>query len=190
MSMYKIDDIGGMYKSLPPNLQDVESECFAYAMDRQMQRFVFLAKSLTMWSNLDHVDPKYYDHMAMCIRAPYYRSEYDDEKKLGLIKTAIESRRYAGSERAINQLIHTIFEDAIFIPWYKYGGKPYQFRVKVYDILTEDATTMLTEIMQKVKAARSSLGEIEIARKACGEIQMGICTIATCKGATIAQNEE
>ena len=183
--MYKIDDIGSMYMSLPPNMQDIDSQCFTYAMDKQIKRFTALAKSLTMWSDLEHVDPKYYDHMAMCIRAPYYKSEYDNDKKLGLIRTAIEARRYAGSERAINQLIHTIFEDATFIPWYAYGGEPYRFRVKVYDVLTEDATTLFTEIIQKVKAARSTLDEIEISRKIYGSEKIGICTISTCKGETI-----
>lgn len=185
--MYKIDDIGGMYMSLPPNMQNVENLCFSYAMDRQIRRLMTLAKSLTMWSDLDHVDPKFYDYMAMCVQAPYYRSEYDNAKKLGLIKTAIESRRYAGSERAINRLIHTLFEEAIFFPWYKYGGKPYQFRIKVYDVLTEYATVMLTEVLRKVKAARSALGEIEIARKACGEAKIGIRAIAVSKGTIIRQ---
>ena len=183
--MYKVDDIGSMYKSLPPNMQNLENRCFAFAMDRQIQNLVRLAKTLTIWSDLDHVDPKYYDYMAICIRAPYYKSEYEDRKKLELIKTAIASHRYAGSERAINQLIHTIFEDAAFIPWYEYNGNPYQFRVKVYDILTEDTMTVFTEVLQKVKAARSTLEEIEIARKAYGDEKIGICTIATCKGETI-----
>lgn len=187
MSMYKIDDIGSMYRSLPPNMQDIDSQCFAYAVDRQMKQFVALAKALTIWSDLDHVDPKYYDHMAMCIRASYYKSEYDNEKKLGLIKTAIEAHRYAGSERAINQLIHTIFEDATFIPWHEYGGKPYHFRVKVYDILTGDAAALFAEVIQKVKAARSILDGIEISRRICGLVNMGACTISTCKGETIRQ---
>lgn len=187
--MYKIDDIGSTYVSLPPNMQHTENQCFAYAFDRQIRRLAALARSLTMWSDLDHVDPKFYDYMALCIKAPYYKSEYDDQKKLELIKTAIESRRYAGSERAINRLIHTIFENATFIPWHKYGGTPYQFRVKVYDILTEDAVTMFTDILRKVKSARSALGEIEIARKASGEAKIGVYTRSTCKGATIKQEE-
>ncbi len=185
--MYNIDDIGSMYRSLPPNMQSIDNQCFAYAMDRQVKRFAILAKTLTIWSDLDHVDPKYYDHMAMCIRAPYYKSEYPKEKKLDLIKTAIASHRYAGSEWAINQLLHAIFEDAAFIPWHEYGGKPYHFRIKVYDVLTEDAMTLFSEVLQKVKAARSIMDEVEISRRICGNANMGICTIATYKGETITQ---
>lgn len=183
--MYNIDDIGSTFKSLPPNLQNIENQCFAYALDRQIKRLVTLARQLTVWSDLDNVDPKYYDYMAMCIQAPYYKSEYSNKKKLELIKGAIASHRFAGSERAIAQLLDSIFERAIFIPWYEYGGEPYQFRVKVYDVLTEDATTMLLDILQKVKAARSVMQEIEIAREAQAPINMGICTISSCKGETI-----
>ena len=183
--MYRIDDVGSTYKSLPPNLQNIENQCFTYALDRQIRKLTALAKQLTVWSDLDNVNPKYYDYMAMCIRAPYYKSEYTNEKKLDLIKTAIASHRFAGSERAITQLLDTIFDNAKFIPWYEYGGGPYQFRVKVYDILTEDATTMFLEILQKVKAARSIMQEIEIAREMFAPINMGICTISTSKGDTI-----
>lgn len=186
--MYKIDDVGGTYKSLPPNMQDIDAQCFSYVLDRQIKKFAALAKSLTIWSDLDHVNPKYYDHLAMCIGAPYYRSEYAKEKKLELIKTAIEARRRAGTERAINQLIHTIFEDATFIPWYEYGGEPYHFRVKVYDVLTEDATLLFAKVIQKVKAARSILDEIEISRRINGSVNIGMCTVSTYSAQTITQS--
>ena len=183
--MYKIDDIGSTYKSLPPNLQSIENQCFSYALDRQIKKLTLLARQLAVWSNLDDVDSKYYDYLAMCIRAPYYKSEYTNEKKLELIKGTIASHRFAASERAITQLLNTIFEKAIFIPWHEYGGDPYHFRIKIYDILTEDATTMLLEILQKVKAARSIMQEIEIAREVYVPINVGICTISSYKGQTI-----
>ncbi len=128
--MYEYSDIGSTYISLPPNLQSRENECFAYALDRQIQKFDRLAKKLTIWSDLDHADPKYYDHMALCIKAPYYRSEYPNEMKLKLLKTAMESHRFAGTQRAIEQLTEIIFDKADFIPWNEYGGKPYCFKIQ------------------------------------------------------------
>lgn len=97
--MYEFDDIGSTYLSLPPNMQTVENECFGYALDRQMKLFHRLAKTLTVWSDMDSVDPKYYDFMAMCLRAPYYRSEYSDKVKLELLKAAILSYRFAGTKK-------------------------------------------------------------------------------------------
>lgn len=163
--MYNIYDIGSTYMSLPPNLQTLENQCFGYALDRQMEKFVKMAEKLTMWSDLDNVDPKYYDHMASCIHAPYYKSEYSDDKKLSLIKTAIMSYCFAGTGRAVDQLIGIIFEDAKFIPWNEYEGAPYHFRVQASDVLTEDATKRFGDVLKKVKAARSVMDALEIERE-------------------------
>lgn len=183
--MYQIDDIGSTYVSLPPNLQTIDNECFGYALDRQIRRLHKLAKQLTVWSDLDNVPPKYYDYLALCIKAPYYRSEYTDEMKLNLIKTAIELHRYAGTQRAVEKLLDVIFEKAYFVPWYEYEGEPYHFKPRVFDVLTEDAFTLFTDVIKKVKAARSIMDEIAICREAIGTVYVGITGIAHYKGETI-----
>lgn len=185
--MYNLDDIGSTYLSLPPNLQDVENECFAYALDKQIKKFHELAKSLTIWSNLDEVDPKYYDYLALCIRAPYYRSEYENEMKLSLLKTSLEMNRYAGTRSAIDKLLDTIFERAEFKPWYDYGGEPYHFKPLIYDVLTEDAATVFSRVIKKVKSARSIMDAIEIGRQIFETIYVGVCTGASYKAETIIE---
>lgn len=181
--MYKIDDVGSTYMSLPPNLQTIENQCYCYALDRQMRKLKRLADQLTMWSDLDNVNPKYYDYMAMCIRAPYYRSEYSNEQKLNLIKTAIMSYRYAGTRRAVDQLTDIIFEDASFVSWDSYNGQPYHFKVQVSDVLTEDTTALFTEVLKKVKAARSVMDALEVTRSCMDHVYVGGCTKAGVKQA-------
>lgn len=188
--MYKFDDLGSTYMSLPPNLQSTANECFSYALDRQMKRLHKLAKQLTVWSDLDNVDAKYYDYIALCIKAPYYKSEYTDDVKLMLIKSAIEMHRYAGTQRAIDKLLESVFEKAYFQPWYEYGGEPYHFRPKVFDVLTEDGINEFVDILQKVKAARSIMDAISIGRDACGTLYVGAATHAVYKGIMIREAYE
>lgn len=185
--MYQFDDIGSTFLSLPPNMQDIESDCFGYALDKQMEKFHKLAKQLTIWSDIDNVDPKYYDYMALCIKAPYYKSEYDNEMKLKLLKTAIEMHRYAGTQRAVDQLLEIIFERAIYTPWFEYDGQPYHFKPQVFDVLTEDAATVFADVVRKVKAARSVMDAIAIGREAFGTIFVGVATTGSIKGATIRE---
>lgn len=185
--MYKIDDVGGTFISLPPNLQTIDNQCFCYALDRQIKRLKKLADNLTIWSDLDNVDPKYYDYLALCVRAPYYRSEYTDEQKLELIKTAIMSYRYAGTKKAINQLINIIFDEAEFIPWYQYGGQPYHFRVQASDTLTEDSTERFTNIIKKVKAARSIIDALQISREYTDHLYVGSSFTLSIKPAAIRE---
>lgn len=171
--MFKFDEVGSTYMSLPPNLQTIENDCFGYALDKQIKKLHGLAKNLTIWSDIENADKKYYDYMALCIKAPYYRSEYTEKTKQDLLKTAISMHRYAGTRRAIDELLKLIFEKACFIPWYEYDGKPYHFNAKVFDILTEDTATVFVNVIKEVKAARSLLDNISIGREEKGNVYIG-----------------
>lgn len=174
--MYKIDDEKTYYMMLPPNLQNIDAECFSFALSVQLKKFVKLAGKLNVWGNLDNLDSKYYDLAAAGMNAQYYRTELPDEVKLDLLKHAYEMHRYAGTQTAIDTLLNIIFNSAEFTPWHEYGGKPYHFKVKTYDLITEDATTLLNNMLKKVKAARSIMDAIETGRHAYGEIQVGMVT--------------
>lgn len=160
--MYRIDDVGSFYTSLPPNLQTVENDCLGYAIDRQFAKLYRIAQSLTVWSDLDNADPKYYDQLAMTIRAPYYKSEYRDAVKLDLIKSALKTRKYAGSGWAIDELIAKAFKYASYKPWYEYGGTPYHMKIFIKQEPGSDSKQLFKEMIKKVKAARTVLDEIEM----------------------------
>jgi P2-related tail formation protein len=160
--MYKYDDVGSTFLSLPPNLQTTENECFGYAFDRQMQKMNRLAHQLSVWGDLDNTDPKYYDYMAMTIGAPYYKSEYTDAQKLGIIKSAPMKRRYAGTIKAIEELLKNTISSASFMPWYEYGGEPYHFKVKTGEVPDADLKTVFNAMLKRVKAARTIFDFIEI----------------------------
>ena len=163
--MYKIDDIGSFFMSLPPNLQRAETKAFGYAVDRQFKKLMRLADMLNVWGELDKLDPKYYDMAAAILRAPYYRSDYDDGQKLRLIKSALATYRYAGSVRAIKELLTNIYSEAEFVPWYDYGGEPYHFKVRTDAARTPEMDELFRRILRKVKAARSKLDTIEVLRE-------------------------
>ena len=160
--MYKIDDIGSTFISLPPNMQTVENECFFYAVDRQISKIYKIAEKLNIWGDLDNVDPKYYDFLASCIQAPYYKSDYTNEQKLKLLKNTLSSYRYAGTVRGVEELLQATFGNAEFIPWYKYGGEPYHFKVKTTKIPSEEDKKLFEMLLKKVKAARSILDFVEV----------------------------
>ena len=160
--MFNYDDVGSTFMSLPPNLQNTENECISYAFDRQIGKMNSLARKLTVWSDLNNVNPKYYDYLAMAVRAPYYKSEYADGQKLALIKTAILTRKYAGTIKAIEELLSNTFITATFVPWYEYNGQPYHFKIVTGENPTEDAKSFFEKMLKEVKAARSIIDGVEI----------------------------
>lgn len=175
--MYKLDDEETLYMSLPPNLQNEKTKSLSVAFAHQMKKYLAYADRLNIWGDIDHLAPEHYDAFAACIAVPYYRSDFPDDKKLKLIKQSYIVRRFAGTQTAIDALLDGVFDDASYIPWYEYDGKPYHFKVKTYDVITEDATALLTNTLKKVKAARSIMDSIETGRHAYGGIQVGMVTM-------------
>ena len=82
----KLGEIGTTFLSMPPAFQNIEDECFGYAVDRQIKKVMSKVKSVAIWSNMDSVDVKYYGYMAAMLRSPYYLSSLSDSDKLNVIK--------------------------------------------------------------------------------------------------------
>jgi P2-related tail formation protein len=177
--MYQIDDIGSTYASLPPNLQTVEYECLAYAFDRQIKKFCDLAKKVTLWSDMDNADPKYYDYMAVSIKAPHYRSDYSDSEKLKLLKAAIVSNQFAGAKKTVENILAETFEDVQYHAWHEYGGEPYHFKLQINDRLELDINEKVDGILQKTKALRSVRDCIEANRRMDQTVSAGSVTVVT-----------
>ncbi|MCM1235643.1 MAG: phage tail protein [Ruminococcus flavefaciens] len=171
--MYKIDDIGSTFASLPPNLQTVENECLCYAVDKQIRKLKKVIDELNVWGAIERIDPKYYDALAACVQIPYYRSELNQSVKLKLLMSFQMLYRYAGTKKAVLEMLNTVFEHAEFLPWYEYGGEPYHFRIKVYDVLTGDALEILNKVLGRVKSTRSIIDSIEVARETDSRLLQG-----------------
>lgn len=172
--MYKLDDEDTLYMSLPPNLQNKDTRSLSVAFAKQMKKYLAYADRLNVWGNIDHLEPEHYDVFAACIAAPYYRSDFPDDKKLKLIKQNYSVRRYAGTQTAIDALLENVFDDARYIPWYEYGGKPYHFKVLLFDVLKENNIELMSNAMKKVKAARSIMDAVDIGRIATNVTYCGV----------------
>lgn len=171
--MYQIDDIGSTYASLPPNLQTIDYECLAYAFDRQVKKICDLAKKVTIWSDMDNANPRYYDYMAASIKAPYYKSGYDDQRKLDLLKSTVLSNQYAGTKKSVDNTLSAVYKDEEFVQWFKYNGKPYHFKIKLTDRMESDTLDNIVEILKKVKAIRSKMDAVEADRETSGTVYAG-----------------
>ncbi len=188
--MYKIYDPDALFFSLPPNLQTKEARAFSRAFAKEMKKLYEIVKKLQLWTDLDNADPKYYDHMAAALQAPYYRSDLSDAQKLTLIKKAIETHAYAGSAKAVEEFIATIFDDVSLIPWYEYEGEPYHFKVRAAGARSEDIDKEFNDMLRKVKAARSVMDTIESIRVIDQDICYGARYFATKIAPEIVPYEE
>lgn len=176
--MYNIGDAGGLYASMPSNMQDEKTDAFCFAVERQAGRIRNLLKKLNVWSDLDHVTPGHYDYVAACLRALYYRSEMTNEQKLAIIKSTLMTYRYAGSVRAVEELLNNLFSKAEFIPWYEYGGKPFCFKIQTSDSMTKEEINYFLDVVNKVKSARDRVEIIEVNRITSQDMHAGVARIS------------
>lgn len=162
MIKLKLGSKGVTYLTLPHNLQTPENYALSAAFDYEMSLLLEFLEKLQLWTALDKVDARYYDQLAGNLRALYYQSDYSDVQKFGIIKTALQVYMYAGTKKAIQELLNSIFENASFVPWYEYDGLPYHFKIQVAGISSENMVSVFNTILAKVKAKREILDSIEI----------------------------
>ncbi len=157
----KLGEPGATYLSLPPNMQSPENFALGMALDKQMKKLMEFNSRLLIWPDLESLSPKYYDYAAASLRTLYYSSNYDEETRLEILKNALKTYVNAGSVRAVEDLLKDIFQEATFVPWYEYGGKPYHFKIIASTDLSEDDLKKFMEILDRVKAQRSIIDMIE-----------------------------
>ncbi len=163
--MYQIGDKGATYASFPPSMQNPEVYAFGFALDRQMQKLMEFSKRVLVWPELEGLNEKYCDYAAASIRALYYSSEYDRDTKISILKSALNTYCYAGTVRGMEELLNKIFmnEDARLVPWFDYDGEPFHFKIVLSTDSSEETVRKFSEILQRVKAARSLIDGIETA---------------------------
>lgn len=157
----KLGESGVTYLSFPPNFQTAENKAMGYAIDRQMKKLLRIARKVSVWCDLNKVEPKYYDFLAASLRAPYYSSEYDNDIKLEILKKTLQTYMFSGTVLAEEELLKNIFSDAQFIPWHQYGGKPYHFKIKASVDSSEAMIEKFLVILKRVKSQRSILDGME-----------------------------
>lgn len=160
----KLGEIGTTFLSMPPAFQEIEDQCFGYAVDRQIKKVMSKVKSVAIWANMDSVDAKYYGYMAAMLRSPYYLSSLSDSDKLKTIRSTLKSHSYAGSIKAIKELLSVVFPDAQFVPWYEYEGeqgKPFHFKIVADVYPDENLVRRFADILKFVKPQRAIIDGLE-----------------------------
>ena len=159
----KLGEIGTTFLSMPPAFQEIEDQCFGYAVDRQVKKIMDKAKNVGIWSDMDSVDSKYYGYMAAMLRSPYYLSSLSDSDKLNVIKATLRSHSYAGTVKGIKELLKVVFPDAEFVPWFEYDeiGEPFHFKIVMDTSPNEELARRFADILKYVKPQRSIIDGLE-----------------------------
>lgn len=120
----------GLVEGLPPAVAD---EPWVRIMDKvyreRHQREMEAAELIHIYTQIDSQPEEILDVLAVQFKVDWYDSNYPLEAKRSIIKTALEVRRYYGTDWATLKAISAIYPRSEIEQWYDYGGTPGHFRV-------------------------------------------------------------
>lgn len=120
----------GLVEGLPPAVAD---EPWVRIMDKvyreRHQHEMDAAERIHIYTLIDSQPEEILDVLATQFKVDWYDANYPLQAKQNIIKTALEVRRYYGTDWATLKAISAIYPRSEIEQWYDYGGTPGHFRV-------------------------------------------------------------
>lgn len=120
----------GLIEGLPSAVAD---EPWIRIMDKvyreRHQHEMDAAERIHIYTLIDSQPEEILDVLATQFKVDWYDANYPLQAKQNIIKTALEVRRYYGTDWATLKAISAIYPRSEIEQWYDYGGTPGHFRV-------------------------------------------------------------
>lgn len=170
---------GELLDMLPSQMAtQVQQQCISYALKKGIQLVIEQADRTRTVAMIDSLPERILDILAVELRTPYYREEMEIRTKQEIIKRTVMWHLTAGTPRAVEELVATVFGEGKVKEWFEYGGVPYRFKIVTNALLTENMNAFFSEMIEVVKNMRSHIEAIEIHRTIQQDLYIGIgqCT--------------
>ncbi|KAB8126897.1 phage tail protein I [Gracilibacillus oryzae] len=154
-------------KLLPSSLQsDPFVVALANALEKEFKEAYREAESLSNLSDVSNLPEHLLDFLAYQRHVDFYENTLPLDQKRKLIEQATQWHRKKGTPMAVENVVSIIFDDAKVTEWFKYGGRPYFFKIELnhHTILNNDLSR-LREMVEATKNKRSKLESVEIITK-------------------------
>ena len=156
---------GQLTDILPENItKKPEIRALSYALQQGCRLLYSYSRQLCVYSGSDSQPEEITDLLATELRTQYYNKSLDLNTKRQLVKNTLIWYEKAGTPEAVEELVATVFGEGKVEEWFEYGGKPYWFRIQTDALLTEDTAAYFSDMIRKVKNARSHMESIKIHR--------------------------
>ena len=141
--------------------EDPRVQALGYAIQRAMQRLIDYCQNINIYASIDTVPEKVLDLLAVEFNTQYYDDTMDVEIKRSLIKHTLAWYTQTGTAAAVRELIGSVFGIGEVEEWFDYGGEPYHFRIRTYNVSATDEMLQLAEnLVRSVQNVRSHLEEV------------------------------
>lgn len=151
-----------------------ETQAVAYAVLQEKRRLMDLVERTRLMSDVDNLDERILDYLAVELRTPAYEDSLPVETKRTLIKGTLPFYAKLGTPAAVNWVIQAIFGNGEIEEWFQYGGDPHFFRVNVpiAGMITPEMMEGLRRMIASVKRLTSWLDAIITYLEMAGEVHI------------------
>lgn len=152
----------GLIEGLPPAVAD---EPWVRIMDKvyraRHEREMEAAERIHIYTQIGSQPEEILDTLAEQLKVDWYRDSYSLETKRRVIQTALEVRRFCGTEWAVEKAISAIYPDSEIMEWYDYGGTPGYWRLNVNITGTPTTSYTVEEMENLLKYAKRFTSHLE-----------------------------
>lgn len=163
--MKKVNDVE-ILDLLPYTFNDPKDIALSKAL-KKVTTYVYdvLSSNVILWADIDNAKEEFLDVMAAELDCPFYDVNMTIEQKRAIVKSSFAYNSRIGTVSSVKKALEATFGGGKVSEWYKYGGRPYYFKVEITrsdgihpDI---DNYNYFLKMLEKVKNKRSKLEAVE-----------------------------
>lgn len=123
-----------VYDTFPPVLRnDINFDSTAKAVSVRLDENLSLSEYALVYSRIDSLPEIALDILAYDFNIRWYDYSFSIEEKRSIIKEAYKIFRFIGTRYATETALKSLYPIAKVSEWFEYGGKPYHFKVTIWD---------------------------------------------------------
>lgn len=150
-----------IFRALPPVLKKDEGfAALGKIIAEQLAKNRTLTEKTLIYPAIGALDESVLDALAYDLNVPWYDYEGTLESKRSTIRECMQIHQYKGTKYAVETALRSVYEEVRVREWFEYGGKPYHFKVVIFDSSSdEDKRKRVLAKIQYYKNLRSVLEE-------------------------------
>lgn len=140
----------------------------SYAFRKAIYNLLMDMDTTRLFADIDNVPENILDLMALEVKAPYYSEDLPIDKKRELVKNAILWREKAGTKKAVQDLIQTLFGFGSIVEWFDFTSgdqTPGLFDIETEAELTPEVYEQLAKTIESVKNESSHMRYVSFIRE-------------------------
>ena len=151
-----------------------DMEAYSLTLRDAVRLVLDMSEKTMVYYNFDSLSEKITDLMASEWRTQFYDGTLELAKKKELVKNTLQWYLSAGTDKAVNSLLETLFGNGKIISWYEYGGQPYHAKISANIEYSEGIMEKFDTLLRKVKKTSTILDEIEMENQIKTSIHTGV----------------